>query len=108
MPSSVGKTPRRSVTIFLPVFNNSASLDELFRRLQSVEAAILKRGLGCEILFVEDGSRDDTFAKLVHYKSRLGDCKIIRHTRNFGAVTGWKTAARWEKCMRELPVGERQ
>lgn len=70
-----------SITILIPVMNEEGNLQELYERLSSALARI---GLPYEIIFVDDGSHDDTW----HLISELsiGDKRVIglRHRRNFG------------------------
>lgn len=69
------------LSIVIPVFNEGPVLKELYKRLKLVCDNL---GKSYELLFVDDGSRDDSFDLLKELKSQ--DCKIrvIRFTRNFG------------------------
>ena len=62
----------RSLDIIVPVFNEDESVDELHDRMQRL-------GLADALLFVDNGSTDDTVARIVRHGSRL-----LRHTRNEG------------------------
>jgi hypothetical protein len=47
------------LSIVVPVFNEAAGLAALHARLAEVAAALgSERGLACEIVYVDDGSRD--------------------------------------------------
>ena len=64
MKADQSKTPdlrNRTVSVVVPVFNERASLDELYRRLADVLAQVASR---YEIIFVDDGSRDGSIEKL--------------------------------------------
>ena len=67
------------LSIIIPVCNEGENVEELHNKLN----AILSRlGKTSEIIFVDDGSIDDTFKKLKAIKdSRI---KIIRFQRNYG------------------------
>jgi undecaprenyl-phosphate 4-deoxy-4-formamido-L-arabinose transferase len=69
------------VSIIVPVFNNAGTLDELHRRIISV---LEGRGASFEIIFVDDGSRDNSWEVL--RKLRGGDSRVraLRFARNFG------------------------
>lgn len=78
-PSATVK-PRLSVVI--PLYNESGSLDPLHRRL----AAVLD-GLSLserEMVFIDDGSRDDTFAEVAALCAIDPSLRAIRFARNFG------------------------
>lgn len=81
-----------SLSIVIPLYNESQSLPLLYPRLAVVLAALR---LGeAEILFIDDGSRDDTFAQasaLAHQDSRV---RVIRFARNFGKEAGMAAGLR--------------
>lgn len=72
----------RSISIVIPVYNEAQSLPQLYRRLEQVlgEMPELKR----EYLFVDDGSRDDSFTVLVGLRMCDPNVRILRFARNFG------------------------
>jgi glycosyltransferase involved in cell wall biosynthesis len=65
----------------LPVYNEQDSLLELYRRL----SAVLKTldGLS-ELIFVDDGSVDDSYRLLLELEARDPRVRPIRLARNFG------------------------
>ena len=69
------------VSVVLPMHNERDGLDRLFARLVPV-----LEGLGCgyEIVCVDDGSRDDTWARLKEAQTRVANLKILAFSRNFG------------------------
>jgi len=73
---------RAKVSLVLPLYNEVEMLPLLFIELQK-QLSILKRTYGVEVLFVDDGSDDDTFAKLKSYKKFVPH-KSISFSRNFG------------------------
>src|SRR5262245_36755189 len=83
-------------SVVLPVFNEEGVLDELHRR---VTAALDGTGRTYEILYVDDGSRDGSFAKLRAIQEKDRTVRVIRFSRNFGhhmAITAGMDAARGE------------
>jgi len=68
------------ISVVIPVYNEEANLTHLFERLRPV---MQKMGKGCEIIFVDDGSRDNTLSIL---KSFLiyPEVKVVELTRNYG------------------------
>lgn len=71
----------RELSIILPCHNEAENLDLLFSRL---EAVIEKLGVSYELLAIDDGSTDDTYARLVAHHQRNPHIKTIRLARNFG------------------------
>ena len=68
-------------SVVIPVFNEESNLRILYDRLSGV-----MQGLGktYEIIYVDDGSTDDSFQVLCDLHSQDNHVKVIRLTRNFG------------------------
>ena len=65
----------------IPVYNEAASLRELYERtVESLDAA----GHAFELIFVDDGSTDTTFAELERMHAADGRVRAVRFKRNFG------------------------
>jgi polyisoprenyl-phosphate glycosyltransferase len=79
------------VSVIVPVYYNAGSLPILFRELTDVEHQLQRRDVAMELVFVDDGSRDDSFAELMKIKGARPDTRVIRLSRNFGAVHASKT-----------------
>lgn len=84
-----------TVSVVVPVYFNERSLPSLFEALQQVETGLRERGLGLELIFVDDGSRDGSLAALREIKRRRPATKVVKLTRNFGAVHASKTGMRF-------------
>jgi glycosyltransferase involved in cell wall biosynthesis len=69
------------LSLVVPVFNEEESID-LF--LTAVEPFLESAGLRFEIVFVNDGSRDDTLAHLLDRSARDRRIKVVNLSRNFG------------------------
>ncbi len=72
---------RPALSIVIPVFNESQSLVALHRRLARTLAKI---GRPYEIIFVDDGSRDDSADVLRTLRAGDGAVRMIRFNRNYG------------------------
>lgn len=73
-------TPYLSVVI--PVFNEQESLETLYHRLAET---LDNLGFSFEILFVDDGSKDNSKKMLVDfYKQRPHQIRVIEFNRNYG------------------------
>lgn len=68
-------------TITIPVYNEEENIEELYTR---ISAAMSKLDEKYEILFVNDGSTDNTLDKLVELHEKNPKVFIIDFSRNFG------------------------
>ena len=75
------QTPGVVYSIVIPVFNEAEVLPVLYGRLNAVMSAL---GQSCEILFVNDGSSDDSLAQLWNIRAQDPRVKIVSLSRNFG------------------------
>ena len=75
-----------TLSVVVPCYNEAASIDALFERLEGVldELRAADGTLDYEIVCVNDGSRDDTLARLVAHHGRNPRIKVIGFARNFG------------------------
>jgi undecaprenyl-phosphate 4-deoxy-4-formamido-L-arabinose transferase len=70
------------ISVVIPVYNSAEILPALFRRLQSVLAGL---GQTFEIVFVDDGSQDDSWTILDRlHKEHPSEVVAIQLMRNFG------------------------
>src|SRR3954463_7783421 len=73
--------PAPDVSIVVTVFNEAGSVDELYRRT----GATLEPGPRTfELIFVDDGSTDGTFAALERLHASDARVRAVRFKRNFG------------------------
>ena len=72
---------RELISIIIPVLNEAANLDALVRRLVPVLDGL---GAAWEVVFVDDGSTDETLSKLRHLNAADNRLKAISLSRNFG------------------------
>lgn len=69
------------LSVVIPVYNEEENVEPL---IGEIEAALSALGKSYEIVMVDDGSSDRTFAKLSEIHKRLAQLKVIRLKRNFG------------------------
>ena len=75
----------RGLSIVVPLYNEAASLASLHGRLVEVARHLAAtRSLVCEIVYVDDGSRDDTLAIARALPAGAVDVQVISLSRNFG------------------------
>ena len=74
-------TREPDISVVVTLFDEAESLDELYRRtVSSLDAA----GKRYEIIFVDDGSTDGTFAELERLHASDKRVRAVRFRRNFG------------------------
>ncbi|MDW8465010.1 MAG: glycosyltransferase family 2 protein [Chloroherpetonaceae bacterium] len=73
--------PEIELSVVIPVYNEEASLEELYRRLKSVLDAL---GRNYEVILVNDGSRDRTAEILAKICQRDARFRALHFARNFG------------------------
>lgn len=68
------------ISLVIPVYNEEANLPRLVERLRSV---MQKMGKSYEIIFVDDGSRDNTLSILKSFLTHP-EVRVVELTRNYG------------------------
>jgi len=94
MKSNFAMHPK-TLSIVVPVYFNAGSLPALFDELQKLEAQLDALAVGLELIFVDDGSKDESLATLLAFKERRPATRVVKLTRNFGAEHCLKTGFRF-------------
>ncbi len=84
----------RRISVVVPVFNEEEIIGLFYERMTTVLRAL--DGLAWEIIFVDDGSSDTSYAKLAAMADRDSGVKVLKFSRNFGhqiAITAGVDAA---------------
>ena len=71
-----------ALSIIVPIFNESAIVAELNRQIVAVAQQLV--GEAYEIIYVNDGSKDDSLAKVRSLAQANAQVKYLSFTRNFG------------------------
>lgn len=71
----------KSISVVVPAFNEARNIAPFLERLVPVMNAI---GIPFEIIFVDDGSKDDTAARIAAARAQNHAVKLVRFSRNFG------------------------
>lgn len=78
-----------TISVVIPAHNEAENIASLVQE-------IVATGLDCEIVVVDDGSTDDTHARLLALKSSVPSLKVVQHDRAYGqsaaVATGIKQA----------------
>jgi len=75
------ETIRPILTVVVPVFNEAENIGDLYGRLKQTLDGY---GKSYELLFIDDGSTDDSYAKLRDLHERDESARVVRFLRNFG------------------------
>ena len=74
------------VSVVIPVFNEAPNLEPLYRQLSDALGAL---GRSWEVLFVDDGSTDNSFEILERLQREDARLRVIRFRRNFGQTAAF-------------------
>src|ERR1700742_501523 len=73
------------LSIVVPVFNEAKGLPALHERIADMARDLqAQRGLTVEVVYVDDGSRDDTYAVAKSLPALPLDVQVVSLSRNFG------------------------
>ena len=73
------------LSIVVPVFNEGAGLSRFHDRLVDIARQLRQqRGLALEVIYVDDGSSDDSFAVASGLPAEALDVQVVSLSRNFG------------------------
>lgn len=81
----VSVPPRPPVSVIVPCFNEADGIPSLLERLDTLAP------LGWEVVFVDDGSTDATFAALVGAARTRPWLRVVRHGTNLGLGAALRT-----------------
>src|SRR6202050_1263449 len=75
----------QGLSIVVPLYNEAAGLALLHQRLGGLAKALRQRyGLGCEVVYIDDGSTDGTLAIACGLGADALDVQVVSLSRNFG------------------------
>jgi glycosyltransferase involved in cell wall biosynthesis len=92
LPPGAPMTPELSVVI--PIYNEALNLRELYEEFVSVLAAW---GRSFELVLVDDGSTDESFAILAELQRADPRVRVIRFRRNFGQTAAFSAGFRFAR-----------
>jgi dolichol-phosphate mannosyltransferase len=92
---------RPLISVAIPAYNEAPNLDELFERLRAV-FQVNSDKYDFEIVVCENGSKDDSYAKLNAWKAIDSRIRVIRLSRNFhmeGGMMAALSVVRGDACV---------
>ncbi len=69
------------ISIVLPSHNEQDNVSVIY---QAIQRNLVNTGVNSEIIFVDDGSTDDTAQAVINLHAQFENVRLIRLTRNFG------------------------
>ena len=82
------------ISIVIPCYNEQESLPYLANTLRLVEANLNENGYKPTVIFVDDHSKDETFAVLNELFGKQKNVRILQHETNKGVAAGIMTGLR--------------
>lgn len=75
------------LSIVVPCYNEENVIETFYNKLMEITAKISDK-YDYEVIFVDDGSKDETFSKMKSLRAKNNKIKIISFSRNFGKEAG--------------------
>ncbi len=73
------------LSIIIPVYFNEGNIPYLYEKLK--ETIFDNKNIDYEIIFVDDGSKDNSYNELIKLRAKNDKIKLIKLSRNFGSHT---------------------
>ncbi len=77
----LGSSPRQSISVVVPAYNEEANVDRVYERLRAVLEGL---GMDWELIFSVDPSTDRTEELIIGLRERDQRVKMLRFSRRFG------------------------
>ena len=85
LSTSAATAAAQGLSIVVPLYNEAAGLGLLHDRLSTLATTLRQRyGLGCEVVYVDDGSADATLSIARGLVATSVDVQVVSLSRNFG------------------------
>lgn len=85
LTTTAANAAAKGLSIVVPVYNEAAGLALLHERLVGLARTLKDRyGLACEVVYVDDGSKDNTLSIAHSLSADTLDVQVVSLSRNFG------------------------
>jgi len=84
----------KDISIIIPLFNEEANIEQLYAQLKVVLKSFNEE---YELIFVDDGSTDNSFSILEDFHNKDKTVKVIQFRRNFGKSAALSAGFRYAK-----------
>ena len=72
------------LSVVVPCFNEEENIDDFYLELMKNQTYFQEKEVDVEILFIDDGSKDNTIGKIKELKQKDDRVRMISFSRNFG------------------------
>lgn len=93
------KSINMKLSFILPIYNEEKNIPILYNELKNIIEKLNNKISSYEMIFIDDGSKDNSFVQLAQLKTQDSNIKIIKFSRNFWheiAVYAWIDYADWD------------
>src|SRR5258705_13195025 len=85
LSTTAANAAAKGLSVVVPVYNEAAGLRALHERLIALARSLRQRyGLATEVIYVDDGSMDDTLSIAHGLAADALDIQVVSLSRNFG------------------------
>ena len=74
---------KKTIDFLIPVYNEEENIDFLIEKLDEFSKKFIDR-ISIRYMFVDDGSQDATYNKLINIRKNNNKVQILKLSRNFG------------------------
>lgn len=74
----------KRISYIFPIYNESGNIDKLYETLNKIIRPLEGKKYDFEIIFINDGSKDDSLDKLKHVSIKDHRISVINFARNYG------------------------
>lgn len=97
LKQSETRNPKSQISIVIPCYNEQETLPYLANTLRNLEKDLTENSYQTNFVFVDDRSKDETFAKLTELFGAKPNVEILRHETNQGVAAGIMTGMKAAK-----------
>ncbi len=83
----------KSLSVVVPVRNEEDNVADLIFEIRKS----LKNKINYEIIYVDDGSTDQTYKNLINLQKTYKELRVVRHQKSFGQSTAVRTGVKYAK-----------
>ncbi len=83
-------TPPSQISVVVPVRNEQDNVSGLILEIHSALSGVIEH----EIIYIDDGSTDDTFSRLKQLQSQYSQLRIVRHKLSCGQSTAVRSGVK--------------
>ena len=75
---------RGALSVVIPVYNEADNIEPLLIEVENAFRSRERTEFALEVVYVDDGSTDETRDRLSELRSRYDRLRVVRHRRNYG------------------------